>query len=202
MESDIRSIRSLGATRFQFVDSVFDAPAPFFRELLAMVAGIPDGLEWGAWIDAGVQGEDIDAMAGAGCRKVDFSPDAITSAGMRRLGKAGDFGSIVRSVRRARAAGMDVGVNFFSGSPGEGLAELLAKFAFMFTARLLLGFRHTTVHIGTIRVYRGSRIAEDMKADGRVPADCDFLDPVFLPARGVAGRLFRAFQSVRSRRHG
>lgn len=199
--SDIRSIRSLGGTRFMFVDSVFDAPAAFFHELLGMDPGISSGLEWGAWIDPGISGGDIDAMAAAGCRKVDFSPDAITSAGMRRLGKTGDFGSIARSVRRARTAGMDVGVNFFSGNPGEGLAALLSKFAFMLSARLLLGYRHTTVHIGTIRVYRGSRIAEEMKADGRVPNDCDFLDPVFLPARGAAGLLFRTFQSLRRSRH-
>ncbi len=199
--SDIRSIRSLGGTRFMFVDSVFDAPASFFRELVGLHPDISGGLEWGAWIDAGIPGEDIDAMAAAGCRKVDFSPDAITSAGMRRLGKTGDFRSIVRSVRRARSAGMDVGVNFFSRNPGEGFAALLAKFAFMVSARLLLGYRHTTVHIGTIRVYRGSRIAEEMKADGRVPGDCDFLDPVFLPAGGASGLLLGAFQALRRTRH-
>lgn len=199
---DISRLKALGCRRFQFVDSVFDAPAAFFRELLAGIAETFPEADWGAWIDAGIDGGDLQALARAGCRKVDFSPDAITAAGMRALGKNGDFRTLVRSVRRARAAGMDVGVNFFNGNPREGLPALLGKFAFMLSARLLLGFRHTTVNIGTIRVYRSSRLAESMKKDGSVPPDCEFLDPVFLPARGLADRIFRVFQAVRRARHG
>ncbi len=197
---DVIQLGSLGCRRFQFVDSVFDAPVDFFRTLVGRLASVP-GIEWGAWVDAGIDRRDLEAMAGAGCRKVDFSPDAITASGMRRLGKRGDFGSIVSAVRAARAAGMDVGVNFFNGNPGEGLAALIGKFAFMAMSRLLLGFRHTTVNIGTIRVYKGSRLAEEMKEQGLVGRDCDFLDPVFLPARGLADTLFRGFQAIRRSRH-
>lgn len=198
---DVMQLRSMGCRRFQFVDSVFDAPVDFFRTLVAGLASVP-GVEWGAWVDAGIERRDLEAMAQAGCRKVDFSPDAITASGMRRLGKRGDFGSIVSAVRAARAAGMDVGVNFFNGNPGEGLAALVGKFAFMAVSRLLLGFRHTTVNIGTIRVYRGSRLAEEMKEKGIVDSGCDFLDPVFLPASGLADILFRGYQAIRRSRHG
>lgn len=198
---DIDALRSSGAGRFQFVDPVFNAPRRYAEELVEAVRSTFGGMTWGAWLDITATRGEMDAMAEAGCRKVDFSPDALTARGMRLLGKKGSFGALVRAVTGARRAGLETGVNFFNGNPGEGLTALLGKFAFMLAARALLGWNSTFVNIGTIRVYAGSRLSETMALNGEVPPGCDFLDPVFLRGGGMCDRMFRSFQTLRRRRH-
>lgn len=196
---DIRAISGTGAGSFQFVDSVFNAPAGYFRELVKAIADDPTGMSWGAWLDTSVTDEDLAAMAAAGAVKVDFSPDAVTDAGMRRLGKRDDPRALWSRVRAARRAGLSVGVNFFVGNPGEGFAALLLKVAFMLRARLLLGWSRTFVNIGTVRVYAHSRLASEMKAAGLAPGG--FLPPVFLEPKGLSASLFRGYQRLRRGRH-
>ncbi len=196
---DIRAVARTGAGSFQFVDSVFNAPASYFRDLVRALADDPPGLSWGAWLDTGVTDEDLALMVAAGAVKVDFSPDAITRRGMRLLGKRDDPGILWSRVRAARRAGLSVGVNFFAGNPGEGLAALLLKVAFMLRARLQLGWSRTFVNIGTVRVYAHSRLASEMEAGGLAPAS--FLPPVFLEPKGLSATLFRAYRSLRGGRH-
>lgn len=199
--ADISSLRALGVREFQFVDSVFNAPADYFEELLSALESTPHGMAWGAWLDESVTPAQLARMRGAGAVKVDFSPDAVTARGLRLLGKRSSPRDLWPAVKAARAAGLHVGVNFFHGNPGEGLGALLLKMLFMARARLVLGWSGTYVNIGTIRVYAHSPLALAMVREGRVPEDCDFLDPVFVHGRGPGDLLFRLFQAVRRRRH-
>lgn len=196
---DIRAISGMGAGSFQFVDSVFNAPAGYFRELVRALADDPPGMSWGAWLDTSVTDEDLAVMAAAGAVKVDFSPDAITKKGMRSLGKRDDPGALWSRVRAARRSGLSVGVNFFVGNPGEGLSALLLKVAFMLRARLLLGWSRTFVNIGTVRVYAHSHLASEMEAAGQAPGG--FLPPVFLEPKGLSAYLFRSYRRLRDGRH-
>lgn len=199
---DVRKLEELGASRFQFVDSVFNAPEEYFLKLLAGLEKTGTNLSWSAWVDEKVTGEQLARMKTAGAVKVDFSPDAITDRGLRMLGKRGRAEELLPAVRAARKAGLQVGVNFFSGNPGEGFFALLRKLFFMLRARLTLGWRDTFVNIGTIRVYAHSPIARQMKKEGRVPPDCDFYRPVFFRGSGPGDWLFRFYQRARRLRHG
>ena len=201
--ADVRRLAGLGAGSFSFVDSVFNHPADYMRSLLDRLEAAPVCLRWSAWLDTDVAFEDLERMRRAGCDKVDFSPDALTGKGLRMLGKRGGFRETLQAVRRARSLDMAVTVNLFQGNPGEeGLPSLVAKLAFMAWARLWLGWSRTVVHIGTIRVYAHSPMAEDLAASGRVPEGCDFYRPVFRRSRGAADLLYRLFQWLRRRRHG
>lgn len=193
--ADISGLADRGVRRFQFVDPVFDQPRQYFEELLASMARGPSGMEWAAWPSLDVSGGDLEAMSASGCRKVDFSPDAVTARGMRLLGKRGSFDDIRRVVRSSVAAGLETGVNFFNGNPGEGLPELLLKLAFLLRSRL--GRGRVYVNVGTIRIYRGSRLAEDYLASGLVPPGTTFLEPVFAEPSGPSRALFRIFQGAR-----
>jgi hypothetical protein len=200
--ADIENLRSLGVRRFQFVDSVFNSPSGYFRQLVDALGTAAAGMEWGAWLDTAVSASELRSMRDAGAVKVDFSPDAITRKGLRLLGKPPAPAGLYSVVREARRSGLSVGVSFFNGNPGEGFAALLAKIAFMLRARFGLGWRHTLVSIGTIRVYANSRIADEMLGSGTVPADFDFLEPVFVEPRGPARWLQKLYASARSLRHG
>ncbi|MBN1433720.1 cobalamin-dependent protein [Candidatus Fermentibacterales bacterium] len=198
--SDLVQIAELGATRFQFVDSLFNQPVRYFRDLTAAVRDAGTGLRWAAWLDETVFPGDLDLMREAGAEKVDFSPDAITDRGLALLGKPSRASELLPAVRSARERGFTVGVNFFNDNPGEGLLALLRKLLFMLRVRLTLGWRHTFVNIGTVRAYAHSRIAEDMLEQGYVDPECDFFEPVFVSGRGPSDWLYRLFGLLRRTR--
>ncbi len=200
--SDIENIAGLGVTSFQFVDSVFNSPSGYMSTLLEELESAGTGLYWAAWLDTDVNTGQLEAMVAAGAGKIDFSPDAISAKGLRKLGKKGDPGALLPLVRAARRTGLRVGVNFFNGNPGEGFFSLLRKLAFMVRARLTFGPHETFVNIGTIRVYAHSRIAEQMLREGSVPPGCDFFEPVFYLHRGPSDWLFRLYGMLRKVKHG
>ncbi|MFO7626392.1 MAG: radical SAM protein [Candidatus Fermentibacteraceae bacterium] len=193
--ADVAELGRLGVKTFMFVDSVFDHPVPFARELTRAVGESRAGLEWGAWLSDGVPPDFLTLLWENGCRWVDFSPDAITKRGLRLLGKPVNGCSLYSVVRNARRAGLSVGVNFFNGNPGEGFPALLHKLFFMIRARVFLGFRSTFVNIGTIRIYPGSPMARDL------PPTTDLLEPVFHAPRGLSAVFFRFFTWIRRKRH-
>ena len=198
---DIRTLKKLGVSRFQFVDSVFNAPEEYFEELLAAIEASETGLSWSAWLDDRITPDQLARMKRAGAVKVDFSPDAISDRGLQRMGKRGKAGDLLPAVKTARKLGFHVGINFFNGNPGEGFGSLLRKLWFMFRVRLMLGHKETFVNIGTIRVYAHSPIALQMINKGLVDRDCDFFDPIFYRIKGPADWLYRLFQRIRTLRH-
>jgi radical SAM superfamily enzyme YgiQ (UPF0313 family) len=201
--ADVAELQRQGVTSFSFVDSVFNHPRDYMLDLVGALAKRGGTMRWSAWLDTDVPGEDLRLMARAGCDKVDFSPDALTARGLRLLGKRGGFRETVRAARLARSLGMFTTVNLFQGNPGEeGLWPLLLKLLFMVWTRLLLGAGSTVVHIGTIRVYAHSPMADDMAESGKVPKGCDFYRPVFHRSRRAADLLYRLFQRLRGIRHG
>lgn len=199
---DIEQLRAMGVRRFQFVDSVFNSPAPYFRQLVKAMTPSAKGMVWGAWLDTEIDAPDLGLMREAGAVKVDFSPDAITRRGLGLLGKSPDPSRLFAVVRDARRAGLTVGVSFFNGNPGEGFSALLAKLLFMLRVRIGLGWRRTFVSIGTIRIYANSPIACEMSGSGAVPEDFDFLEPIFVEPRGPSRWLYRLYSSARGLRHG
>jgi len=199
---DIAAIRDRGVERFQFVDSVFNAPAAYFQELLQALKGMDERPAWSAWLDTAVTDGQLQDMRDAGAVKVDFSPDAITDRGLRALSKKGRAPELYSRVKAARATGMQVSVNFFNGNPEEGFAALLRKIFFMLRARILLGWKDTFVNIGTIRVYAHSPMAEQMLSSGEVDEDCQFYRPVFCRRKGPGDWLYRFYQRIRRMRHG
>ncbi len=199
---DVRELENLGVSRFSFVDSVFNAPDDYFEELLSALEKSDSGMSWSAWLDQSVTRSQLVRMKAAGAVKVDFSPDAITDKGLKKLAKRGKAADLLPAVKSARLAGLQVGINFFNGNPGEGFWSSLRKIWFMFRVRSTLGWKSTFVNIGTIRVYAHSPLAGYMKKEGIVDEDCTFFEPVFYRSRGPGDWLYRLFQKMRSLRHG
>jgi radical SAM superfamily enzyme YgiQ (UPF0313 family) len=199
---DIRELEHLGVSRFSFVDSLFNAPEDYFEELLSALEESECGIPWSAWLDQNVTRSQLMRMKAAGAVKVDFSPDAITDKGLQKLAKRGKAADLLPAVKSARRAGLQVGINFFNGNPGEGFWAFLRKLCFMFKVRFTLGWKSTFVNIGTIRVYAHSPLAGYMIRKGIAPKDCTFFEPVFYRSGGPGDWLYRLFQRVRRLRHG
>ncbi|MCK4806806.1 MAG: radical SAM protein [Candidatus Aegiribacteria sp.] len=199
---DIRELEHLGVSQFQFVDSIFNAPEDYFEELLSALEESDCGITWSAWLDQNVTPPQLERMKAAGAIKVDFSPDAITDKGLKKLAKRGKAADLLPAVTSARRAGLQVEINFFNGNPGEGFWAFLRKIWFMFRVRFTLGWKSTFINIDTIRVYAHSPLAGYMKRKGIVDEDCTFFEPVFYRSRGPGDWLYRLYQRVRRLRHG
>ncbi len=199
---DIRELEHLGVSQFRFVDSVFNAPEDYFEELLSALEESDCGITWSAWLDQNVTSSQLERMKATGAIKVDFSPDAITDKGLKKLAKRGKTADLLPAITSARKAGLQVEINFFNGNPGEGFWAFLRKIWFMFRVRFTLGWKSTFVNIDTIRVYAHSPLAEYMKRKGIVDEDCTFFEPVFYRSRGPGDWLYRLYQRVRRLRHG
>ena len=199
---DIRELEQLGVSRFSFIDSVFNAPENYFEELLRALEKSDCCISWSAWLDQNVTRSQLVRMKAAGAVKVDFSPDAITDKGLNKLSKRGKAADLLPAVTFARRAGLQVGINFFNGNPGEGFLAFLRKLWFMFRVRSTLGWKSTFVNIGTIRVYAHSPLAGYMKSKGIVDENCTFFEPVFFRSQGPGDWLFRLFQRLRRLKHG
>ena len=191
---DIREITEQGFDSFMFVDSVFDHPQNYYRQLVGAILKIEHIPAWGAWLSESVSPRSLEDLYRAGCRWVDFSPDVITEKGWRLMGKGGSLKRLWPAVKQARKAGLTVGINFFSASPGENFLALTQKFVFMAKARILLGWGNTFINIGTIRLYKGAPLSEKL-----YPGK-ELFKPVFYRPRGLADLIIRAFQSIRRRR--
>ncbi len=189
---DIRAISKEGFDSFIFVDSVFDHPLDYCRELIAAISEQVESVPaWGAWLSETLPFEVLDEMYEAGCRWVDFSPDVITKKGWKLMHKGGTLKNLWPTVKYARSIGLTVGINFFSASPGENFWALIQKFIFMIKARVLLGFGSTFVNIGTIRLYKGATLSDSLYPGS------DMFKPVFFEPRGFARILLRVFQSLK-----
>ncbi len=191
---DILEVKNQGFKSFMFVDSVFDHPRNYYRQLVGALSEIENIPAWGAWMSESVPLDTLDDMFKAGCRWVDFSPDVITEKGWKLMGKGGSLKNLWPVVKQAREVGFTVGINFFSASPGENFFALVEKFVFMTKARILLGWGNTFINIGTIRLYKGAPLAEKL-----YPGE-ELFKPVFYRPRGLADLIVRAFQAIRRRR--
>ena len=191
---DVRSLAEKGFESFMFVDSVFDHPRSYYHRLLEELKRIENIPRWEAWLSESVPLETLGTLFEAGCRWVDFSPDVITGKGWKLMGKGGAPSMLWPAVKAARKAGLTVGVNFFSASPGENFLALVLKFLFMARARLILGWGSTFINIGTIRLYPGAPLSREL-----YPGE-DLFRPVFYRPRGIADLVTRGFQWIRRRR--
>lgn len=192
--ADIKELSRQGFDSFIFVDSVFDHPLEYCRDLLSALSRAENIPAWGAWLSESIPLEIIKDLFNAGCRWVDFSPDVITEKGWKLMGKGGSHRNLWPAVKHARKIGLTVGINFFSASPGENFYALILKFVFMIKARLLLGWRNTFVNIGTIRLYKGAPLAEKLYPER------DLFHPVFYKPTGLADLATRIFSAVKRRR--
>lgn len=191
---DIQKIAENGFDSFMFVDSVFDHPRHYYKDLVSAILEVGNMPVWGAWLSESIPLDSFEDLYQAGCRWVDFSPDVITEEGWRLMGKGGYLKQLWPAVKKARKTGLTVGINFFSAAPGENFFALLQKFAFMVKARIFLGWRNTFVNIGTIRLYKGASLSKKLYPDK------ELFKPVFYRPRGFADIFTRVFQFIRRKR--
>ena len=193
---EIEYLQRLGASRFSFVDNVFNQPPAHARDICAEIIRRGLRVEWSAWFEIGDTTEDLVRLARqAGCVHIGFSPDAASAAGLDRLQKGITTRDIDRSVRIVgRCRGLKAGYNFFI-LPDMRWQELWQTFSYFVRIPWLLRGRGRVFGLGWIRIEPETLIHRQAIAEGILRPDTELL-----PAdeQGLSG-LFYCRPSTRRR---
>lgn len=113
-------------------------------------------------------------LARAGCVAVDFGLDSAAPAVMRALHKGFTQEDVLRSAAACREAGIDFCHSLIFGGPGETLETLRETIA------VVRACRPTAVTPMTgLRIYPGTDLARQARAEGLVTTDDDLFVPRF-----------------------
>lgn len=126
-------------------------------------------------LPSGTRSEALDdeaaqAMYRSGCRNLSYAPESGSMAVLTRIKKRIDLGEMIRSMRATLAAGMNVKANIILGFPHETHAEVRETMAFI--VRMAWAGVHD-VSISPFSPYPGSELFDDLRREGRLPADLD-----------------------------
>ena len=177
---EVERVMAAGAKEFYFVDQVFNFPVEHAIQVCEAI--IARGLKptWRAFFhEAYITPELVDACVRAGCRVFEFSPDGISDASLRALGKTYTFADIERAyavIDRHPEARMKV--SFMMAAPGERRPDLLHLAHFL--ARQSVKRRYlffSTIEV--MRIYPGTPVHRIALDEGMVRPDDDLLEPVF-----------------------
>lgn len=186
--AEISALRDrFGATRFTFLDSVFNVPADHARAVMEALVAAGTPLPWSAWFaERGLTRDFLELSRRAGCDTVIFSPDAYGDAALKKLGKASSVAEIEAAYRLVRDLGcFEVSYNFFKNPPGQTLPAALAMLRFIAKARREMG-RKAHFELNSIRVEPHTALARLAVAEGLIEAGADLLLPVMYSQKRTA----------------
>lgn len=148
-----------GLRCFTFADNIFNVPIAHARRICRELTRRRLNVEWGAWCDLHhLSGDLLSDMAEAGCRYIDFSPDASTDESLRALGKGISESDLHQGFRLAKEEKrVTFGFNFFCSHPDMKWKEAFKTITWWIKIPLrLLG--RGRVSLSWIRIYPNTRI--------------------------------------------
>jgi tryptophan 2-C-methyltransferase len=184
---ELANLLALGIDHLHTCDSEFNLPEEHAMAICREIVrrGLGGRLRWYAYCaPAPFSGEVAWLMREAGCVGVNFGADHGDATMLRRLGRAFTPEDILAATRRCREAGMAVMLDLLLGAPGETREGITRTIELMQRAAP----ERVGISLG-VRVYPGTRLAEQVMAGGREgliggedPAEpLFFLDPEVAP---------------------
>jgi len=168
-------LQAAGARYLFITDSAFNADIDHSLAVARALLDCGLSVPWGAFFaPIALPPGYFEAMAGAGCRHVEFGTESLAGNMLRVLRKPFRPPDVLNAHRQARAAGLHVAHYFLLGGPGESAAtvaesldliEQLDKTVFFF-------------FIG-IRIYPGTGLYDQALAEGQIDQHTDLLQPAF-----------------------
>lgn len=144
---------------FTFVDNIFNVPVLHAKAICQEILSRNINIEWGAWFGLKNFSEELlDIVVEAGCRHIDFSPDAATNEGLKYLRKGIEVKSIESSLELIkRKKNVFVCYNFFCVYPKQNFKGALMTLYFVQRIIFYL-FGRARVSIGWIRIEPNTKV--------------------------------------------
>jgi len=198
---EVERLAAGGASRFTFVDSIFNMPRPHAEAVCQELIRRGSRLPWSAWLsEKWLDREFLDLAVQAGCDHVLLSPDGFSDEALRQLGKAQSMGDIHRAFALLRATpGVEVSCNFFCNPPGQSPGAFARMLAFCLLAKLHMGSR-LHLHLSGLRIEPHTAIRELAVDQGLLTPDDDLLQPRFYsqPHTAYLERVSKALYALRA----
>lgn len=107
--------------RYLFItDSVLNTSARHLRDFARALIEADTGIEWGCFLrPTALQAGDLQLLADAGLRHIEFGSDSFSDSMLRSFGKSFAFPAIERASRLAHDAGIHFSHFLILGGPGE-----------------------------------------------------------------------------------
>lgn len=172
-----------GFQHFYFVDSTFNLPPAYARELCAALGAAGLGIRWRCILYPGsVDADLVTKMAAAGCVEASLGFESGCPAMLRNFHKQFDLDQ----VRTAGALLRDHGIRrtgfLLLGGPGETRESI--EESLVFADSLALDQLKLTTGI---RIYPGTALERTARQEGVITPGDDLLLPRFYLARGLEG---------------
>lgn len=179
--SQLRHWRGCGV-RYVFVtDSVLNTSARHLREFARALLAAQVDIEWGCFLrPTALCRDDMQLLAEAGLRHIEFGSDSFADPMLRSFGKSFGFEAIEQASALAQQAGIHYSHFLILGGPGE--SEQTLQQTFERSARLPGGVFFA---FPGVRVYPHTRLAAQLRARGR-PLPDRLLEPHFFIEDGLS----------------
>jgi len=164
-----------GIGHFYFVDNVFTHPVAHAQAVCHELIARRLPVRWSCY---GHPSREIlpllDLMREAGCQGVDFGTDVAADEQLRRMGKTFSAADIIEVSLACRAAGLPFCHSLLIGGPGETRATVAETFDVINRCEA-----DAVVLLAGIRIFPGTPLAQMAIAEGQVPENHNWLEPVF-----------------------
>jgi len=172
-----------GFDRFYFVDSTFNLPPAYAKDLCAAFASANLGIRWRCILYPGFVDEElVRMMAEAGCSEVGLGFESGCPAMLRSYNKKFDLDQVWAASRMLKDYGIRTTGFLLLGGPGETRVSVRESLAFADFLKLDL----LKLTAG-IRIYPGTALERIARQENLVAEGDDLLFPRFYLAEGLDG---------------
>ncbi len=180
---DRRSRVPRASDRFYFVDSTFNLPPAYAKDLCAAFASANLGIRWRCILYPGFVDEElVRMMAEAGCSEVGLGFESGCPAMLRSYNKKFDLDQVWAASRMLKDYGIRTTGFLLLGGPGETRVSVRESLAFADFLKLDL----LKLTAG-IRIYPGTALERIARQENLVAEGDDLLFPRFYLAEGLDG---------------
>ena len=173
-----RLLEQTGATRFTFVDSIFNVPLPHAESICREIVRRELKTPWSAWFcETHLPDEFIGLAKEAGCDHMIFSPDGFANSTLKMLGKTASTAQIVAGYKRVREAGLRTTYNFFKNPPGQGMGNFLGMLFFVLRAKWQMRGR-AGFEFSSLRIEPHTALFDIAVKEGILKGDENLLRPI------------------------
>ena len=174
--------REHGIGLFHFTDGVVNRPVEHFEALCQELLDRKLDITWtGFFREDTLTDRNLALAQKSGLCAVYFSADALTQAGLNRLGKQLTMDQVLEASRVTARANMLTMCHFLVNLPGDSVDDLPEIHA---NLDALLDIHHPVGNLGAvifnhIRLYPDAPVTRRLLRRGELPPDTDLLYPVF-----------------------
>ena len=172
---ELESLCRLGVKEVYFVDSLFNHPVDYAKELCRALVAVDLPLKWTCYAAPYLFDQEIaDLFVASGCLGVEFGTDCLMQPMMKNMGKKFSIQDVQEASRHCHQAGLSFCHALLLGGPGETWETVFE------TVETTAATDPTSVIFMTgLRIIPGTKLYDLSLAEGIISVETNMLEPQF-----------------------